>query len=138
MRLKVNKEKSKVDQPKHRKFLGFSFYNKKGGVGIRIAPSSIEKFHKGIKALCRQGRGWNLKRFIKELLNPYLRGWVNYYLQIRVAPDTLAARLMIPLTGPIVDFTPPSKSALPGAPQKKAPKKRGLFIIQLNYLIIMA
>lgn len=79
MRLKVNKEKSKVDQPKHRKFLGFSFYNKKGGVGIRIAPSSIERLHKGIKALCRQGRGWNLKRFIEELLNPYLRGWVNYY-----------------------------------------------------------
>ena len=79
MGLKVNKEKSKVDQPKHRKFLGFSFYNKKGGVGIRIAPSSIERLHKGIKALCRQGRGWNLKRFIEELLNPYLRGWVNYY-----------------------------------------------------------
>ena len=79
MRLKVNKEKSKVDQPKHRKFLGFSFYNKKGGVGIRIAPSSIERLHKGIKALCRQGRGWNLGRFIKELLNPYLRGWINYY-----------------------------------------------------------
>jgi RNA-directed DNA polymerase len=79
MRLKVNKEKSKVDQPKNRKFLGFSFYNKKGGVGIRIAPASIERLHKGIKALCRQGRGWNLGRFIKELLNPYLRGWINYY-----------------------------------------------------------
>lgn len=79
MRLKVNKEKSKVDQPKHRKFLGFSFYNRKGGVGIRIAPSSIERLHKGVKALCRQGRGWNLKRFIEELLNPYLRGWINYY-----------------------------------------------------------
>jgi RNA-directed DNA polymerase len=79
MRLKVNKEKSKVDQPKNRKFLGFSFYNKKGGVGIRIAPASIERLHKGTKALCRQGRGWNLGRFIKELLNPYLRGWINYY-----------------------------------------------------------
>jgi RNA-directed DNA polymerase len=79
MRLKVNKEKSKVDQPKHRKFLGFSFYNRKGDVGIRIAPSSIKRLHKGIKALCRQGRGWNLGRFIQELLNPYLRGWVNYY-----------------------------------------------------------
>jgi RNA-directed DNA polymerase len=79
MRLKVNKEKSKVDQPKHRKFLGFSFYHKKEGVGIRIAPASIERLHKGIKALCKQGRGWNLTRFIRELLNPYLRGWVNYY-----------------------------------------------------------
>lgn len=79
MRLKVNKEKSKVDQPKNRKFLGFSFYHRKGGVGIRLAPASIERLRTGVKALCRQGRGWNLGRFIKELLNPYLRGWVNYY-----------------------------------------------------------
>jgi RNA-directed DNA polymerase len=79
MRLKVNKEKSKVDQPGHRKFLGFSFYEKEGGTGIRIAPGSIVRLRKGIKALCRQGRGWNLKRFIEELLNPYLRGWINYY-----------------------------------------------------------
>jgi RNA-directed DNA polymerase len=88
MRLKVNKEKSKVDQPKHRKFLGFSFYNKQVGMGIRIAPSSIERLRKGIKALCGQGRGWNLKRFIQELLNPYLRGWINYY-RIADAKKTL-------------------------------------------------
>jgi RNA-directed DNA polymerase len=37
MRLKVNREKSKVDQPRNRKFLGFSFYYKKGGVGICIS-----------------------------------------------------------------------------------------------------
>ena len=79
MRLKVNKEKSKVDKPRNRKFLGFSFYSKRGDVGIRIAPASVERAYKKVKALCRQGRGWNLGRFIKELLNPYLRGWVNYY-----------------------------------------------------------
>lgn len=79
MRLKVNKEKSKVDKPQVRKFLGFSFYGKKGGTGIRIAPSSLERLHKGVKALCRKGRGWNLGRLIRELLNPYLRGWINYY-----------------------------------------------------------
>jgi len=79
MRLRVNKEKSKVDKPRNRKFLGFSFYSKKGGVGIRIAPASVERVYKKVKTLCRQGRGWNLGRFIKELLNPYLRGWINYY-----------------------------------------------------------
>jgi len=79
MRLKVNKEKSKVDQPRNRKFLGFSFYHRKGGTGIRLSPASVERLRAGVKALCRQGRGWNLGRFIKELLNPYLRGWVNYY-----------------------------------------------------------
>jgi RNA-directed DNA polymerase len=78
MRLKVNKEKSKVDQPRHRKFLGFTFYGKEK-VGIRIAPSSIERMRKGLKALLREGRGRNMGRFIKETLNPYLRGWLNYY-----------------------------------------------------------
>ncbi len=79
MRLKVNKEKSKVDKPRNRKFLGFSFYGKKGGVGIRIAPASMERIYKKVKALCRQGRGRNLGQFIKDQLNPYLRGWINYY-----------------------------------------------------------
>jgi RNA-directed DNA polymerase len=78
MRLKVNKEKSKVDQPRHRKFLGFTFYGK-DKVGVRIASSSIERMRKGVKALLREGRGRNLGRFIKETLNPYLRGWLNYY-----------------------------------------------------------
>jgi RNA-directed DNA polymerase len=79
MKLKVNREKSKVDQPRNRKFLGFSFYKSKGETKIRVAPPSIERFRTGVKDLCKQGRGWNLGRLIKERLNPYLRGWVNYY-----------------------------------------------------------
>ena len=79
MRLRVNKEKSKVDRPQVRKFLGFSFYYKKGSIGIRIAPTSLGRLHTGVKALCRKGRGWDLGRFIRERLNPYLRGWINYY-----------------------------------------------------------
>lgn len=79
MRLKVNKGKSKVDRPGRRKFLGFSFYRRKGGSGICISPLSIERLRQRVKFLCRQGRGWNLRAFIAGLLNPYLRGWMNYY-----------------------------------------------------------
>ncbi len=79
MKLKVNKEKSKVDQPKNRKFLGFSFYQWKGETKIKVAPPSIERLRTKVKDLCKQGRGWNLGRFVKERLNPYLRGWANYY-----------------------------------------------------------
>ena len=79
MKLKVNREKSRVDQPRNRKFLGFSFYQWKGETKIRVAPPSIERVRTKVKDLCKQGRGWNLVRFIKERLNPYLRGWVNYY-----------------------------------------------------------
>lgn len=79
MRLKVNKDKSKVDRPVNRKFLGFSFYYKKGGVGIRVSPKSIVRLKDKIRELCKYGRGMNLEIFIHEKLNPCLRGWFNYY-----------------------------------------------------------
>ncbi|HEY1005570.1 MAG TPA: group II intron reverse transcriptase/maturase, partial [Sphingobacteriaceae bacterium] len=79
MRLKVNHEKSKVDQPRNRKFLGFSFYSRKGGIGIRISPESISRFRNKVKDLCRMGRGMNVGNFVCKLLNPYLQGWINYY-----------------------------------------------------------
>jgi group II intron reverse transcriptase/maturase len=44
LKLKVNKEKSAVDRPWKLKFLGFSFYHKKGGIGIRIHPKPVNKF----------------------------------------------------------------------------------------------
>lgn len=79
MKLKVNQEKSKVDHPVKRKFLGFSFYYKKGGVGIRVAPKSISRLKDKIRELCKYGKGMNLEIFIHEQLNPCLRGWFNYY-----------------------------------------------------------
>lgn len=44
LKLKVNKEKSAVDRPWKLKFLGFSFYRKKGGMGIRVHPKPVKKF----------------------------------------------------------------------------------------------
>lgn len=79
MKLKVNKDKSKVDRPVNRKFLGFSFYYKKGGVGIRVAPKSISRLKDKVRELCKYGKGMNLEIFIHEKLNPCLRGWFNYY-----------------------------------------------------------
>ena len=32
-----------------------------------------------LKERFRQGRGQNVKRFIRETLNPLLRGWMNYF-----------------------------------------------------------
>lgn len=42
LKLKVNKEKSAVDRPWKRKFLGFSFYHKKDGVGIRVHAKTVK------------------------------------------------------------------------------------------------
>ena len=44
LRLKVNREKSKVDRPWRIKYLGFSFYQAKGKIEIRVHPKSIARF----------------------------------------------------------------------------------------------
>jgi retron-type reverse transcriptase len=43
LKLKVNREKSKVDRPWRLKYLGYTFYPKKGEMGIRVHPNSLKK-----------------------------------------------------------------------------------------------
>jgi RNA-directed DNA polymerase len=78
LKLKVNNDKSAVDKPWRRKFLGFSFTSLKKTT-IRVHEKSQEKIRSKIKELCRAGRGMNMKIFIKEKLNPVIRGWGNYF-----------------------------------------------------------
>jgi len=46
LKLKVNREKSGTGLATRRKFLGMSFYNKQGGIGIRAAEVSKERIKK--------------------------------------------------------------------------------------------
>ena len=78
LKLKVNGQKSAVARPWGRKFLGFTFYHDRQS-RIRVAPRTLERFRERLKELFREGRGRNLHRFIKERLNPVLRGWINYF-----------------------------------------------------------
>ena len=78
LKLKVNNTKSTVDRPWNRKFLGYSMtWHKKPR--LKIAPKSLKQLRGKLRALFRKGRGRNLSRFIKEDLNPLLRGWANYF-----------------------------------------------------------
>lgn len=78
LKLRVNRQKSAVARPWHRKFLGYSFsWHIK--TRIRAAKHSIERFRGNLKSLFRKGRGRNLARFIEMDLNPVLRGWSNYF-----------------------------------------------------------
>lgn len=77
LKLTVNAEKSAVDRPWNRKFLGYSMTFHKAP-RLKVAPESLQRFKGKIRLLCRQGRGRNLRNFI-ETLKPVLRGWVNYY-----------------------------------------------------------
>jgi RNA-directed DNA polymerase len=77
LRLKVNREKSAVDRPWKRVFLGFSMTWHKVP-RIRVAPESVLRFKSNLKGAFRRGRGQNLQKFVEEI-GPILRGWVNYF-----------------------------------------------------------
>jgi RNA-directed DNA polymerase len=77
LKLKVNKAKSAVDRPVKRKFLGFSFTNRKQP-RRRIAPQSLARFRSRVRELTRRTRGRSLAQVIKEL-NVYLIGWRGYF-----------------------------------------------------------
>jgi RNA-directed DNA polymerase len=78
LKLKVNRAKSAVDRPWKRTFLGFSFTSHRR-TRIRIPKETLKQFRQKLKDHFRRGRGRNLFRFIREDLNPILRGWLNYY-----------------------------------------------------------
>lgn len=78
LKLKVNREKSGVDRPWKLKFLGFSFYHKKGEVGIRVHPKSVKKFRAKLKAITGRSNGMGVKDRVKKL-KQVITGWVNYF-----------------------------------------------------------
>jgi len=77
LNLRVNPDKSAVDRPWNRKFLGYSMTPHQEP-RLKVAPKSVERFKAKLRTLFRRGRGRNLQRFIQELA-PVLRGWVNYF-----------------------------------------------------------
>jgi len=64
LRLKVNREKSAVDRPWKRKFLGFGFYRRKGQVRIRIAPKALERFKDRVRGLTSRRKPLSMARRI--------------------------------------------------------------------------
>ena len=77
LKLKVNREKSAVDLPAKRKFLGFSFTSY-GEIKLRIAPKTITKFKDKIRKLTNRNWGISMQERL-EKLNAYLLGWSGYF-----------------------------------------------------------
>jgi RNA-directed DNA polymerase len=78
LKLKVNPKKSKVDRAVRVKFLGFSFYKRKGEILIRIANRSRERFMEKIRRLTKRTRSGKLEDILTQL-NRYLVGWLGYF-----------------------------------------------------------
>ena len=83
LKLKINKSKSRITRGHRLTFLGYGFM---AGDQARLrVPKDIQRrFRMKAKLLFRRGRGMNLHRFILKYLNPFLRGWINYYKHSKV------------------------------------------------------
>jgi len=76
--LKVNKGKTVVAYISKIKFLGYSFYVRKGEGRLRIHAESLAKMKGRIRTLTSRSNGWgNARR--KLALEQYIIGWVNYF-----------------------------------------------------------
>jgi RNA-directed DNA polymerase len=80
LKLKVNPKKSKVDRATRVKFLGFSFYKRKGEVLIRVANRSLERFREKLRRLTKRTRSGKLEEIVQQI-NQYTMGWMGYYWQ---------------------------------------------------------
>lgn len=78
LKLKVNEGKSTVDRPWKRKFLGFSFYTRKDGIGIRVHAKPVAKFRDKVSEILSRSNGRSTERRIRDL-NRCIIGWVNYF-----------------------------------------------------------
>jgi group II intron reverse transcriptase/maturase len=77
LKLKVNRDKSAVDRPWKRKFLGFSFLSDQEAT-IRLAPKTLERFKERVRAITSRSRPVSMEQRIQEL-NRYITGWIGYF-----------------------------------------------------------
>ncbi len=78
LKLRVNREKSAVDVPQKRKFLGFTFTGGRSPNRRKIAPESIQRFRIRVRRLTRRSWGISSEERVQQL-SRYLRGWKGYY-----------------------------------------------------------
>jgi group II intron reverse transcriptase/maturase len=76
--LTVHPEKTKIvnNMEESFVFLGYEF---KQGYWVQPSEKSLKKFKSKIKEITKRNQTVNIEKLIKEKLNPYLRGWGNYF-----------------------------------------------------------
>jgi hypothetical protein len=78
LKLKVNEKKSAVARAGKRKFLGFSFFRRKGSVWVRVAPQALDRLREKLRHLTRRTRHGTLDDILREI-NRQVVGWVGYF-----------------------------------------------------------
>jgi RNA-directed DNA polymerase len=78
LRLKVNREKTKITRPSESQLLGFSFYRNKEGYEIRISKKSLKRIKEKCKRITKSSDPTPQQAKLKKL-EAVIRGWVNYF-----------------------------------------------------------
>jgi RNA-directed DNA polymerase len=86
LKLKVNKQKSKVSPLSKATLLGFRFYRRKGQLHIGVAKSAWTEFRHRIRRIT--SRRWGISMELRiGVLNKFIRGWMAYF-NIAFIPTT--------------------------------------------------
>jgi group II intron reverse transcriptase/maturase len=79
LRLRINEQKSAIDRPWNRQFLGYSFWVTRGReVKRRVAPKALEKFKARVREITDRSGGRSMKSVFAEL-RKYIPGWKAYF-----------------------------------------------------------
>ena len=79
LKLKVNRDKSKVDSAYRIRFLGYGYYAcQKGKVSLRLGLGVAKRQRDKIRQITRRNRGRSLDSVIKEI-NTAMIGFTNYF-----------------------------------------------------------
>jgi RNA-directed DNA polymerase len=77
VRLKLNRDKSAVDRPWKRKFLGYSMTADRTP-RLKVAPESEKRLRANLRMIFKRGRGRNVLQVIEDM-RLLLIGWSNYF-----------------------------------------------------------
>jgi len=79
LKLKVNRDKSKVDIAYRIRFLGYGYYaSEKGKVSLRLGSGVAKRQRDKIRQITRRNRGRSLDSIITEI-NVAMTGFINYF-----------------------------------------------------------
>jgi RNA-directed DNA polymerase len=78
LRLKVNREKTRISRPIESQLLGFGFYKDKEKYEIRISKKSLQRIKDKCKRITRSSDPTPQQAKLKKL-EAVVRGWVNYF-----------------------------------------------------------
>ena len=91
LRLRISGEKSSVDRPWKRQFLGYTVTHHLEPK-LKVSPKAVRRLKAKLRGTFRRGRGRSLAQICEEL-QPQLRGWTSYYrlAEVKVSFEELDA-----------------------------------------------